>query len=404
VPTGSGRRADLVITDVTVFDGESAKLRPGPVVIRDGQIITVGGHVPPGLPTLNGRGGTVIPGLIDAHFHAYGHSLSLLDLDAPRLSYTALAAAPRLSGALRRGFTTVRDVAGGDGGLARAVDEGLLDSPRYLFTGAALSQTGGHGDGRRPDWDICSFCGHTAEVVDGVDALRAAVRDRFRQGAHAVKLLTSGGVVSPTDPLHSVQYSAEEIAAVCEEASRRGSYVAAHAYSARAIRHSVENGVRSIEHGNFLDGPTAELMAEQGSVLVPTLVAYDAMDRRAADLGMDPVSQDKNLQVLEAGVTSLDMAERAGVTIGFGTDLMGPLENDQLIGLRLQTDATGVLETLRSATSRNAAILRREDLGRVIAGGVADLVVLTDNPLDDPSALWREDSRVAVIQAGAVVG
>ncbi len=395
--------ADLLITDIAVFDGTSPDLTDGPVLIRDGQIESIGGTPRFDGPRLEGNGGTLVPGLIDAHFHAYGHSLGLVDLEAPWLSYTALAARPRLSRALRRGFTTVRDVAGGDGGLARAIDEGLLDSPRYLFTGPALSQTGGHGDARHPDWDCCRITGHTAEIVDGVEALRVAVRDRFRQGAHAIKMLTSGGVVSPADPLRIPQYSAPEIAAVCDEASRRGSYVAAHAYSPEAVRHSILAGVRSIEHGNLIDDATAELMAAHGAFLVPTLVAYDAMARRGQQLGMPRVSRDKNREVLEAGVESMARAAAAGVSIGFGSDLMGPLEDDQLVGLRLQHEALGALETLRSATSRNADLLMRPDLGRIAPGSTADVLLLDGNPLEAPDVLWRQDARIAVVQAGTVV-
>ncbi len=401
--------ADLLIRNVQIFDGESPDLLDGPVLVRGGRVVSIGtgaGSDPGsdvGGRVLDGRGGTLIPGLIDAHFHAYGHSLGLVELEAPYLSYTALAAAPRLKAALRRGFTTVRDVAGGDGGLRRAIAELLLPSPRYLFTGPALSQTGGHGDGRHPDWDCCHLTGHTAEIVDGVDALRVAVRDRFRQGAHAIKLLTSGGVVSPADPLRIPQYSADEIAAVCDEAARRGSYVAAHAYSPEAIRHSVSSGVRSIEHGNFLDDETAALMARTGAVLVPTLVTYDAMARRGADLGMPAVSRQKNREVLDAGLRSLQVAQRAGVTIGFGTDLMGALEDDQLLGLRVQSEALGVLEALRCATSRNADLLGRGDLGRIAAGSVADLVLLAGNPLEHPEQLWNESARLAVVQAGSVL-
>jgi imidazolonepropionase-like amidohydrolase len=392
---------DLVIENVAVFDGEARELRDGPVVIREGVITAVGDADGSGLPTIDGKGGVVVPGLIDAHFHAYGHSLDLPGLEAPRLSYTALAATPRLRRALRRGFTTVRDVAGGDGGLARAIAEGLVQSPRYLFTGAALSQTGGHGDGRAGDWDLCSFGGHTAEVVDGVDALRVAVRERFRQGAHAIKLLTCGGVVSPTDPLRIPQYSEEEIAAVCVEARRRGSYVAAHAYSPEAIVHSVANGVRSIEHGNLLDDESARLMADHDAYLVPTLVTYDAMARRGAEFGMHPRSQEKNREVLERGLGSLETAQRAGVPVAFGTDLMGPLESEQLAGLRLQVEALGAFEALLSATSRCADLLNRPDLGRVRPGAAGDVLVLAENPLDRPSALWSVHRRV--IQGGCVV-
>jgi imidazolonepropionase-like amidohydrolase len=242
-----------------------------------------------------------------------------------------------------------------------------------------------------------------AEVVDGIDALRRAVRERFRAGAHAIKIMTSGGVMSPTDPLRIPQYSAEEVRAVTEEAKRRGSYVAAHAYSPEAIVHSVENGVRTIEHGNLLDAETAEVMRRHDAYLVPTLAAYDAIDRRGAELGMAEVSRQKNREVLDSGQRAVEIARAAGVRIGFGTDLMGPLDADQLEGLRLQVEADGVVNTLRSATSVNAAILGRDDLGAIRSGAQGDLVVLSGNPFEDASVLWSDKGRRVVVQGGKVV-
>src|SRR5262249_16948975 len=284
------------------------------------------------------RGGTVLPGLIDAHCHAYGISLDMMATESQPLSYVALAAARRLGRALARGFTTVRDPAGGDAGLARAIAENLIPSPRYLWTGAALSQTGGHGDARGRDSETCPCYAHGCEVVDGVDPLRRAVRERFRRGAHAIKIMTSGGVMSPADPIRIPQYSAEEIRAVTDEAARRGSYVAAHAYSPEAIRHSIDNGVRSIEHGNLLDAQTRAAMASAGAFLVPTLAAYDAIERRGEQIGMPVVSRQKNREVLESGQQAVELARAAGVSVGFGTDLMGSLEDEQLNGLRLQAE------------------------------------------------------------------
>ncbi|BCB76716.1 peptidase M38 [Phytohabitans flavus] len=344
----------------------------------------------------------MLPGLIDAHFHAYGIDLDMLALESRPLSYVALAAARRLSAALTRGFTTVRDPAGGDAGLARAIAEGLLPSPRYLWTGAALSQTGGHGDPRAADSDVCGCATHATEVVDGVDPLRQAVRDRFRRGAHAIKIMASGGVVSLTDPIRIPQYSPEEVRTVCDEATRRGSYVAAHAYSPEAIRHAIDNGVRSVEHGNLLDADTAKAMADAGAYLVPTLAAYDAMDRRGADIGMPAVSRQKNREVLDAGRTAVELARAAGVRVGFGTDLMGVLEDEQLNGLRLQVEVDGPVTALRSATSVNADLLGRPDLGRVRAGCVADLLILDGDPLREPSLLWAGPERRTVVQAGVV--
>ncbi|HEX6326056.1 MAG TPA: amidohydrolase family protein [Jiangellaceae bacterium] len=398
--------SSLTITNVRVFDSATGELRDGPVHVADGVIEAVGSDVVsdgsvPVRPVLDGRGGTVIPGLIDAHFHAYGIGLKVRAFEVRPLSYLALAATRRLERALRRGFTTVRDVAGGDSGLAAAIDDGFIASPRYLYTGAALSQTGGHGDLRSADESRCVHGGMTVEVVDGVDAVRTAVRDRFRRGAHAIKIMASGGVVSLTDPIRQPQYSADEIRAATDEAARRGSYVAAHAYSSEAIHHAVENGVRSIEHGNLMDEAAVEVMAERGAILVPTLVTYEAMHRRGAEVGMDALARSKNAEVLDSGRQALELARAAGVPIGFGTDLMGDLEDEQLAGLRVQAEVEGIARTLQSATHVNATLIGRPELGYVDKGAVADLVILPGNVLEDPSLLWGESRTV--IQAGTVV-
>jgi imidazolonepropionase-like amidohydrolase len=403
--TGGGavrrRGGSLSIVNAQVFDGVSEELTEGPVHVVDGRIAEVGpGASATADRVIDARGGTVLPGLIDAHFHAYGIGLDLVGIESRSLSYVALAGARRLARALARGFTTVRDVAGGDAGLAAAIAEGLLTAPRYLYTGAALSQTGGHGDARGADSDLCGCHAHMNEVVDGVDALRQAVRDRFRRGAHAIKIMASGGVVSLTDPIRVPQYSADEISAVTEEAARRGSYVAAHAYSPEAIRHAVANGVRSVEHGNLLDAPTAALMAEHSAYLVPTLVTYDAMNRRGAEVGLSAVGQAKNQEVLDSGRAAVELARAAGVRIGFGTDLMGVLEDEQLGGLRLQVEVEGVARTLQAATSVNADLIGRPDLGRVQAGCTADLLVVDGDPFAEPALLWAAAQRPSVIRSG----
>jgi imidazolonepropionase-like amidohydrolase len=393
----------LSIINAGVFDGVSDALTDGPVHVADGRIVSVGGPPQPADQVIDARGGTVLPGLIDAHCHAYGISLDMLATESQPLSYVALAAARRLSRVLARGFTTVRDPAGGDAGLDRAIAEHLIPSPRYLWTGAALSQTGGHGDARGPDSETCPCYAHGCEVVDGVDPLRRAVRERFRRGAHAIKIMTSGGVMSLADPIRIPQYSAEEIQAVTAEAARRGSYVAAHAYSPEAIRHSIDNGVRSIEHGNLLDAETAAGMAEAGAFLVPTLAAYDAMDRRPDEAGVPAVSRQKNKEVLESGQQAVELARGAGVRVGFGTDLMGVLEDEQLNGLRLQTEVDGIWTALASATSVNAELIGRPDLGRVAEGCVADLLILDGSVADDPSVVWSPASQRTVVQAGRVL-
>jgi imidazolonepropionase-like amidohydrolase len=394
----------LRITDALIFDGWSSELSEGGIRIVDGEVVEIGDVKVSGDDRhIDAAGRTVIPGLIDAHFHAYAISLHSDVIEMTPLSYVALAAARRLSSSLRRGFTTVRDVAGGDAGLASAIAGGLLSSPRYLYTGAALSQTGGHGDPRSSRFDQCCHGGCMSEVVDGEDAVRLAARERFRHGAHAIKMMTSGGVISLDDPIRQPQYSSGEIRAVVDEAARRGSYVVAHAYSPEAIRHSVENGIRSIEHGNLLDSEVAALMAAKEAFLVPTLITYDAMDRRGADLGLAPVSQAKNREVLDAGKEAIVRARSAGVRIGFGSDLMGELEDDQLIGLRLQMEPDGILNTLRSVTSVNADLVGRQELGRIAIGNPGDLVILDGNPFDDPATLWDVQRVRTVVQSGRLV-
>ena len=402
----SGREAQLntellSIVNSLVFDGVGSEPVECPIHTEGGRIVGLEGPPPEAARVLDARGRVVTPGLIDAHFHAYTVSVDLLETETLPPSYVSTKAARRLESALRRGFTTVRDVAGGDIGLPMAIEDGLIEGPRYFFTGPGLSQTGGHGDARPGHLAIEVLGHHAGEVVDGVDALRRAVRERFRTGAHAIKIFTSGGVASPTDPLRSRQYSAEEVRAVCDEASRRDSYVAAHAYSPEAIAHSVTNGVRTIEHGNLLDQQTAELMVERGAYLVPTLIAYDAMGRRGPGLGVSPVSERKNREVLEAGLSSIEIARRAGIRIGLGTDLVGDLEDEQLLEFRNRCEVDTVGDVLRSATSVNASILRRPDLGVIREGAIADLVVLGGNPFERTDVLWSPD-RV-VIRSGKVV-
>lgn len=392
------RTESLNIVGAQVWDGRGFAGRD--VHIVDGRVVD---RPREGARTLDAAGAWLVPGLIDAHFHAYATSMDGMENERGPLSYAAINGTRRLGRALRRGFTTVRDVAGGDIGLARAIDAELFDAPRYHFTGPALSQTGGHGDPRAAHVDTCFSHGHMCEVVDGVDALRVAVRNRLRTGAHAIKIMTSGGVFSLADPLPIPQYSPEEVRVVAEEAVRRGSYVAAHAYSSEAVIHSIENGVRSIEHGNLIDATTAARMAELGAFLVPTLAAYDAMDRRGAEIGLNAISLAKNAEVLSQGQEAVRLALAAGVRVGFGSDLMGDLEDDQLCGVRLQVEAIGASATLRSMTAVNADLIGDRALGRLDLGAHGDALLLSANPLEEPDALWEEAARVAVVQGGRIV-
>lgn len=396
---------DVLISDCLLFDGSSDELNEVDIQIVNGRIEEIGPNlkVREGVHHLPARGSVVTPGFIDNHFHAYGISLDMLEMEASPTSFVALKARHRLERALNRGFTTVRDVAGGDIGLSKALSSGLIRGPRYFFTGPALSQTGGHGDVRRADFETCCLGRHSVEVVDGVEPLRVAVRNRLRTGAHAIKIMTSGGVVSLTDPIHQSQYSAEEIQAVVDEARRRETYVCAHAYSPQAILHSIRNGVSCIEHGNLLDRPTAREMVKLGAVLDPTLATYVAMNIHGESMGMDPIARDKNSKVLSAGKTAVEIAMDEGIPVGFGTDLMGDLEELQLTGLAIQHEVQGSLELLRSVTSVNADILGHADVGRLAEGKFGDLLIFPDDPFQRPEVLWDASRRPQVILAGELV-
>ena len=206
-----------------------------------------------------------MPGLIDAHFHAYTPTFDIVKIDRMPQALLASHARVILEGALQRGFTTVRDAGGGDIGLWMAIEQGLIQGPRFFFSGKAISQTGGHGDAR-PGTVVepCGCSGYTGSlslVADGVDEVRRAVREELRKGARQIKLFVSGGVVSPTDPIWMPQFTDEEIRAAVHEASTRRTYVMAHCLTDDGARRCVESGVRSIEHGTEISEDTARLIA-----------------------------------------------------------------------------------------------------------------------------------------------
>lgn len=398
---------NLFIQNALIFDGFNDQLVEGSILIQDGFITEVGAASKPSYfqshQSIDVKGKVVTPGFIDNHFHAYGIDLNMMTMEGRPKSYVALKGRYRLEQALKRGFTTTRDVAGGDIGLAMAIRQGLVAAPNYYYTGPALSQTGGHGDPRDATLDLCCADNHGVEVVDGVDNLIKATRERLRKGAHAIKIMTSGGVVSLTDPIAVPQYSADEIRAVTSEANRRGSYVCAHAYSPEAIIHSVQNGVRSIEHANLLDEKSADEMKKHNAVMVPTLVTYKAMAKFGRDLGMSDIALGKNAQVLDQGLKAIELAMQKQIKVGFGSDLMGDLEYMQLDGLEVQHEAQGTLELLRSITSRNAEILSTDKHGWIKPNMTGDLVVLAEDPFVRPSALWTESENRLVIKAGKIV-
>jgi imidazolonepropionase-like amidohydrolase len=364
------------------------------------------------LTIINLDGKFVMPGLIDCHVHlaAPPGEDGLRDTMSQDPD-TSLLRQPYLAHQmLRRGFTTVRDCGGAGLAIKEALAEGLVPGPRLITAGHGISQTGGHGDVRSSKDDEYQCCGGNVRglgrIADGVDQCLHAAREEIRRGADFIKIMVSGGVVSPTDRLTNLQYTPEEIQAFCKVADQSGTYVTAHAYTPAAICNAISNGVTGIEHGNLLDAPTAKLMAEKGAYLTPTLVTYQAMASQEFGSFLPPSIAAKNLQVLEAGLQSIQLAEQAGVTMCYGTDLLGPLQTKQNDGFRLLRQAgQSTLRILQSTTVNAAKMLRQEEqLGRIKEGYLADLIVLNANPLEDIEVLCKPEKHLlAVIKDGRVV-
>jgi imidazolonepropionase-like amidohydrolase len=348
-------------------------------------------------------GRTLMPGLIDCHVHVIHSEVNIRFLEAMPLTLLTARAATRLRAMLDRGFTTVRDTGGCDWGIKSAVEQGHLVGPRLFIAGQSIGPTGGHSDGRRrTDLDTgCSCCNglrFKSAIADGSDEVRKAAREQMRQGADHVKIMMSGGVASPYDPLDSVQFSEGEIRAAVEEAAAFGRYVCAHAYTADSIMRAARIGVRTIEHGNLINDEAAKLMAEKGMFLVANLVTYHAMKDRGAKFGMTAESLEKNEIVLEGGLRSLEICKRHGVPVAYGSDLLGDLHWDQSREFSLRREVAAPIEIIRSATTTAAEILRLEGrVGTLQPGAWADLLVVDGDPLQDLALLEDQGKHLSVI-------
>jgi imidazolonepropionase-like amidohydrolase len=402
----------FLLRGCAVLDLAAGELRPGSAVrVEAGRIVEVGrDDLRSGTAEVIECGGrTLLPGLIDAHVHAAITSMNLGAMVQKPPTLVALEARGILEGMLRRGFTTVRDAGGADFGIAEAVERGLVRGPRIFFSGRVLSQTGGHGDfrGVGDEPRLCACEVHSSgfsHVADGVPAVRKAAREELRRGATQVKIMASGGVASPRDPVWNLQYSADEMRAIVEEAEGWRTYAMAHAYTPEAITRAVDAGVRSIEHGNLIDRAAAERMAARGAFLVPTLVTYFVIEEMGRKLGFPEVSQRKVQDVLGAGLASLELARQAGVEIGFGTDLLGETHVHQSREFAIRARVQSPLEILRSATLVNARLLRREgELGVVAPGARADLLLVDGNPLEDLAVLDGQGERIPLVMKGGEI-
>ena len=356
-----------------------------------------------------------MPGLIDTHVHVYASQVNLSDNDSRPLTYVSQHAHKTLGRMLRRGFTTVRDCGGAEHGIAMALDDGLVVGPRLLYAGKILSQTGGHGDLRHPqrgshDDDMCWTCGcshvgHISVCVDGVDNIRRVVRENFRRGASFIKFAASGGVSSPTGSVTAMQYSDEEVSAIVDEAERHERYCTAHIHPDIAIRRAIDLGVHCIEHATLIESDTARMAAEAGTHIVPTLSIAFSLLEEGESMGLAPASLDKLKVVVEGMMKSLGYLRDAGVTLAYGTDLLGQFERHQCREFSYRSEVFSTVQLIQQATVNAARVIGMAgEVGEISPGTFADLLVVDGNPLDDISLLQNDGHNLQIImKSGEIV-
>ncbi len=374
-----------MFTNANVLDIRQGQIRPDhTVVVAGGRILYVGTDKPDGhtdARTIDVRGRTLMPGLIDAHVHVTQVSADFHELRSWSPFYVAARTARLLREMLLRGFTTVRDMGGADWGLAQAVREGLIEGPRLLFGGPIHAPTGGHA---------------LTKICDGPVEVRRAIREQMARGAHHVKLTLSGGVVS-AQAIDALGYSTEEIRAAVDEAALAHRYVAGHAYTAEAVNRALECGVRTIEHGNLIDQSSIDLLVKHDAYLVPTLATLDALARDGAS-HLDDERCCKLHTVNSGGLDALELADSADVKIGYGTDLHGAHHDDQLREFTLRAQVQEPVDIIRSATLIGAEIAGIDGVtGEITENSVADLLVVDGNPLDDLTVLTEPERYLRLV-------
>jgi imidazolonepropionase-like amidohydrolase len=400
--------ANALLIDCTGADPKEGAA----VVVEDDRIKDVlpagkVGPLPGPVTTLDLRGATLMPGLTDAHVHILAVEGNITDQH--RFLPPSLLAAKALRRAeecLLQGFTTVRDAGGADYGFREAINEGLSPGPRMLVSGNYLSQTGGHGDKRRraewvPPIDCC--IGMVGSIADGEAEVRKAAREQIRRDVDQIKIMASGGAMSPSDELDTTQYTVAEMRAAVEEAQAVGKYVLAHAYSDAAVRNAIAAGVRSIEHGNLIREAAATAIKNAGAFLVPTMVTYEAIYREGKRYGIGDHQIQKIDLARQQSVQGLAYAYKAGCKIGSGSDLLGDMMVQRAVEFELKGQVMKPMEVLLSATKVNAELFRMADkIGTVEPGKYADLIVVAGNPLRNLRVFQIQDNLKLIMKGGRV--
>ncbi|OBK30949.1 hydrolase [Mycobacterium asiaticum] len=411
---------ELRISNVNVFDSVDGRITgPRDVTIRDNLIASVTPVAAKEFSgnKIDGTGKTLLPGLIDAHWHAMFATISAFEAQISELGYVFARAVASAEETLLRGFTTVRDLGGPVFGIKHAIDDGTILGPRIFPAGGFISQTGGHGDFRLPHEVPRGVCGHlsyteiigAAVIADGEAEVLRGAREMLRRGASQLKLMAGGGVASPYDPLDVSQFTEAEMHAAVEAAENWGTYVTVHVYTCRAIRTAVAAGVRCVEHGHLIDEATAALLAEKDIwwCLQPFLDDEDAVT-------LPPANLPKFQQMVAGTDTAYELAIKHKVKIAFGTDTLfdAGLARRQGAQLAKLTRWFTPAEVLQQATIRNAELLAMSGprnpypgrLGVVAEGAFADLILVDGDPVADISLIARPDEAfTAIIKDGRLV-
>jgi imidazolonepropionase-like amidohydrolase len=393
----------------TLIDGTGRDpVEKASVIIEENKIIDViegdAGKLPQGTEVINCDGKFLLPGLIDAHVHL-GSVMSNYG-DMMRNIYPSehiVMSMGVMEDTLMQGITSCRDIGHICIGFRRLQEQGKIKAPRIVTCGRFMSQTGGHCERRMatettPPYQAICHCGF---IVDGVDEVRKTCREILRQGADFIKIMAAGGCASPSDSPESIQFSPEEIRAAVYEAQAQDTYVAAHCYSIKSIRHCLENGVHSIEHGNYIDKPTAHLLKEKNAVLIPTITTYTVIAEKGPELGFPDYIVKKIRQVVDAAMDGLENAWKAGCTIGSGSDVIGAAQPFKTYEIDLKAKVMGSMQAIVAATSTNAKILKMDHLvGTVEPNKYADLILMDRDPLEDTSIFRDRDRMVMIMQGG----
>lgn len=405
--------AKTLITNANLLlDGFPDLQKSYEVLIEGNRIASVSKTPPPreGARVVDAGGRAVMPGLIDAHAHITGLSLSPKNIAYPAQQITE-AAAHYLRASLMDGFTSLREAGGADHTVARLLNEGKLVGPRLFYSGRALTQTGGGADFRTPD-EVTDPRGAPGPfsvmsiIADGIDQVRRAAREELRRGASQIKVFVSGGVVFPSEAHATLyEYSMDELRAIVEEANARSTYVMAHAYTDDAVRRCLDAGVRSIEHANFVSEGTVERMARERAFLDPTFISLVQRIESAPETGLAPSIVDNLRATVAKGHQVYRWAKRYQVPIALGTDLWGPeAQHSQVREFAMRIELDEPANIIRSATRINADLLNQSgNLGVIAEGAYADLLVVDGNPLADVRILTNPRRNLKLIMKDGVI-